>query len=198
MSLELWNTFATFGTFIVIAATAIAALVQLRHARGSNQIAALAQLEAASQTPQFDAADHFVRAELAGKLQDPEFRYQTVNRAERTDENITLIRQVSTVGNHWENVGLLVRTGLVDRDLAMKLYSASATSTWDSFAPLTAITRQGFGDATWENFECLVVFCQDWQAAHPKGAYPAGVRRIALKNEWLDADARYAASRGPA
>lgn len=36
MSLELVNTFATLGTFLVIAATATAAIVQLRHARGSN------------------------------------------------------------------------------------------------------------------------------------------------------------------
>jgi hypothetical protein len=40
MSLELLNTFATLGTFVVIAGTAIAAIVQLRHARSSNQIAA--------------------------------------------------------------------------------------------------------------------------------------------------------------
>jgi hypothetical protein len=50
MSLEVVNTLATFGTFVVIAATAIAALVQLRHARSSNQIEALAEMrqEAAS------------------------------------------------------------------------------------------------------------------------------------------------------
>ncbi|MBV8366944.1 MAG: hypothetical protein JO194_10675, partial [Candidatus Eremiobacteraeota bacterium] len=41
MNLELLNVFATLGTFVVISATAIAALVQLRHARSSNQIAAM-------------------------------------------------------------------------------------------------------------------------------------------------------------
>ena len=44
MSLELANTLATLGTFVVIAATAIAAILQLRHARTSNQIAALNEL----------------------------------------------------------------------------------------------------------------------------------------------------------
>jgi hypothetical protein len=44
MSLQLVNTLATFGTFVVIAATAIAAIVQLRHARSSNHIAALNEL----------------------------------------------------------------------------------------------------------------------------------------------------------
>jgi len=36
---------------------------------------------------------------------------------------------------------------------------------------------------------------QDWLAAHPRGAYPAGVRRITEKDEWLEADAQYATSR---
>jgi hypothetical protein len=35
-------------------------------------------------------------------------------------------------------------------------------------------------------------------AAHPKGTYPAGVRRIGLKDEWLEADKQYAASLVPA
>ena len=50
MSLQLVNTLATFGTFLVIAGTAIAALVQLRHARGSNQIAALTSYATAIQS----------------------------------------------------------------------------------------------------------------------------------------------------
>jgi hypothetical protein len=35
-------------------------------------------------------------------------------------------------------------------------------------------------------------------AAHPKGTYPAGVRRIELKDEWLEADKQYASSLAPA
>ncbi len=41
MSLEAWSTIAAIGTFVVIAATAIAAFVQLRHIRLSNQLAGL-------------------------------------------------------------------------------------------------------------------------------------------------------------
>jgi hypothetical protein len=60
--------------------------------------------------------------------------------------------------------------------------------------PVAAITRRRVGDAVWENFEYLTVLAQDWMAAHPKDAYPAGVRRIGLKDEWLEADKQYAAS----
>src|SRR5215472_15400712 len=147
MTLELWNTFATFGTFIVIAATAIAALVQLRHARGSNQISAMTELRDASETPQFASALQFVRSELASKVRDPEFRYQLANRKARTADNQELIAKMNTIGNFYENVGLLIKTGLVDRDLAASFWSGNVTEAWDELAPVTGLFRQAQGDA---------------------------------------------------
>jgi hypothetical protein len=41
MTLEAWNTAAAVGTFVVILASAVAALVQLRHLRTSNQLSGL-------------------------------------------------------------------------------------------------------------------------------------------------------------
>jgi hypothetical protein len=198
MTLELWNTFATFGTFVVIAATAIAALVQLRHARGSNQIAAIAELQDTQNTPEFNAANGFVRTELQTRLSDPEFRYQLANFSARTIETQTLIAQSRAVGNYYEHLGLLVRMGLVDRDLALNLWSAAAMASWDELTPYTSITRRRWGNTVWENFEYFVVLAQDWIATHPEGDYPASVRRIALKDLWLEADTQYAASRAPA
>jgi hypothetical protein len=197
MTLELWNTFATFGTFVVIAATAIAALVQLRHLRGSNQIAALTELQHEVQTPQFAAAEHFVRTELASKLKDPEFRYQIAKRHARTSEFQTLITKVNTVGNYYDTLGLLVKTGLVDRDLALNMLAVNGAGAWDDLAPAGAIFRRKQGDTIWENFEYFVVLSKEWIAAHPTGDYPADVSRIGLKDEWREADALYAASRAP-
>ena len=91
MSVELVNTIATLGTFVVIAATAIAAIVQLRHMRGSNQITALNKLRETMETPDFQAASHFVASELPAKLRDPAFRYQVVHRFARTDANGPLV-----------------------------------------------------------------------------------------------------------
>jgi hypothetical protein len=107
MSLELVNTFGTLGTFIVIAATATAAIVQLRHMRGSNQITALNELRETMETPDFQAASHFVGAELPAKLRDPAFRYQLVHRFARTDENRPLITRINSLGNFYEGMGLL-------------------------------------------------------------------------------------------
>ena len=56
------------------------------------------------------------------------------------------------------------------------------------------MARRSAGDALWENFEYLAVLAQDWLAMHPKGTYPAGVRRLTLKDEFLEADRQYVAS----
>lgn len=198
MTLELWNTLATFGTFVVIAATAMAALVQLRHARGSNQIAALNELQDASQTPQFEEAQHFVRTQLEAKLKDPEFRYQLGHQAARTAENSTFIAKINTVGNFHEHLGLLVKMGLLDRELALDYWSGSTPLAWELLAPYAAIARRRVSDTLWENFEYLTVLAQDWLAAHTRGAYPLGPRRIGLKDDWLGADKEYEASRAVA
>lgn len=193
MSLELVNTFATLGTFLVIAATAIAAIVQLRHARSSNLIVALNEIRETRETPEFQAAQHFVLTDLPAKLQDPAFRYQLVEQGARSEENQALNTKVSTIGNFYENVGLLMKAELVDRDLALELWSGVVIRAWEQLAPVAAIGRRRL-DMLWENFEYAAVLAQDWLTAHPKGAYPDGVRRIEMKDEWLEADTQYAAS----
>jgi hypothetical protein len=46
------------------------------------------------ETPDFQAASHFVGTELPAKLRDPAFRYQVVHRFARTDENKPLITRM--------------------------------------------------------------------------------------------------------
>src|SRR5215472_14260811 len=53
MSLELVNALAAVGTFVVIAVTALAALIQLRHLRSSNQLAGLLQTVNVFGDPEF-------------------------------------------------------------------------------------------------------------------------------------------------
>jgi hypothetical protein len=194
MSLELADTLATLGTFVVIAATAIAAILQLRHARTSNQIAALNELRETTETRAFMEASHFVQGVLAAKLQDPAFRYQVKMRSVRTDETRALIAKANLVGNFFESMGTLVKTGLVDKELALQIWDGVTVQAWEHLAPYVAIVRRSAGDVLWEKFEFLTVLAQDWIAAHPKGTYPVGMRRIDLKDEWLEADMEYAAS----
>jgi hypothetical protein len=194
MSLELVNTFATLGTFSVIAATAIAAIVQLRHMRGSNQIVALNELRETTETAEFRAAQLFVQTELSSKLRDPAFRYQVANAAARTEENKSLIAKAMMIGNFYEGMGVLVKNGLVEAELAIAMWWWLATNFWEILSPFTAIARRVRGATGWENFEYLTVLSQDWAAAHPEGSYPARKRRLVVKDEWREADRQYEAS----
>ena len=137
MSLELFNSLATFGTFVVIAATAIAALVQLRHARGANLIESLSEVRRTFSSSDYQAALHFVITGLADKWKDPAFRYQRNTRSARTPENQILISKINEVANTFENVGLMVKRKLIDRIMALDLYSGNAIRAWQALTPIT-------------------------------------------------------------
>jgi hypothetical protein len=192
MSLELWNTLATCGTFLVISATAVAAIVQLRHVHGSNQIAAFNELRKTTGSIELEQAEDFVATRLAETIEDPSFRYQVLNRFPRTAED--LIAKTYIVGNFYESMGALVKARLVDPKLVLEIWSYNVALYWARLAPITAILRRRDGPGVWENFEYLTVLSQDWIDAHPNGTYPPRLRRINLKDAWLEADTQYATS----
>lgn len=201
MSLELANTLATFGTFVVIAATAIAALVQLRHARSSNLIEALAEMRQEISSPEMVAALLFVRCDLSEKLKDAAFRYQIANPAFSTEETKMARAYIARVANYFDGIGALVKSGLAEKDVVLGssyITVGLALTMWNELNPAIALLRQTLDDpSAYENFEYLVVLAQDWKAAHPNGNYPAGVRRSQTSYPWLEADERYAASLAP-
>jgi hypothetical protein len=193
MSLEMVNTVATLGTFLVIAATAIAAIVQLRHARGSNQIAALTELRDAFQSHEFAEAVNIIETRLPNLMENPEFRYQLLTRGARTPEFLEDIERVRLVGNYFEDMGALVIAGLVDRELLCMIYSNDLSRAWETMEPAVAISRRSVGDAVWEGFEYASMLSFRWMKRHPKGAYPAAEPRLPVVDRWLEADREYAA-----
>jgi hypothetical protein len=198
MSLELVNTLATFGTFVVIAATAIAAVVQLRHARSSNQIAALDELRTVFQSSEFSQADNFLTSQVRDLVKNPAFRYQWVNLDKRTEEFQHAIRSINLVGNYFEDFGAILLAGLIDRELACTIYAGNVSNAWDRLSSLAAMLRRSRGKALRENFEYLALISKKWLEAHPDGAYPHGAPRLPLVDDWLEADKQYAASLAPA
>ena len=73
MSPEWLTAIGTLGTFVVIAASAVAALMQLRHMRAGNQIVALNEARETIESPAFQETLLFTR-ELPQRLTDPEVR----------------------------------------------------------------------------------------------------------------------------
>lgn len=183
MSLEIWGTVAAFGTFIVIAATAIAALVQLRHLRASNQIAAITTLQNTIQGREFQQSRRFVREELPARLTDPNFRDEL--------SKVPLgeaARGLLFLGNFYEELGMFVKRGIVDSSMACDFWSALVVGDWRQMAPAIAIVRRSQGQSVWENFELMKDVALDWFARHPNGVYPRSRRRTPVEDVWLAAD----------
>lgn len=131
MSLEVWSTVASIGTFVVISATAIAALVQLRHMRNSNQIAVYAHIQARQDAPELIAAQRFASHELAERMNDPVFR-QALTAVPTGDAARVLL----PIMNTFEGMGTLVKHGFIDRDIVLDLYGGAAIGYWNALAPV--------------------------------------------------------------
>lgn len=183
VSYELVSALAALGTFVVIGATAIVALVQLRHLRASNQIAAVTTLQATIQSDDFVSARRFIREELPTRLQDPSFRRE-LNRMPVGDA----ARPLLVVGNCYEELGTFVKRGMVDKDTACDLWSAIVEGDWKQMAPAIAIVRRKHGSSTWENFELMVDLTHRWFKRFPHGTYPTERKRLPVEDVWLAED----------
>ena len=207
-----WDTFGKANGFDEFAPF-LAKIARLRrkpaHAVGSIGCAVLSEVE------YFDTPIDYARY---GRMYGPiasvdvrtrdgaELRQQMAARVQRNAEASAIIK-----GGTGKPVLVIPRRGQATfrielerqyqmrcAELVLQMWCDTVIENWRRLAPIAAISRRRLGDLLWENFENLTVLSEDWMAAHPKGTYPAGLRRIDLKDEWLDADKQYAASLAPA
>lgn len=190
MSLELVNTFGTLLTVAIIAATAIAAMVQLRHLRAGNQINAMLSISNQFDAKEFRDAAHLVRHKLDSALEDPAYRDYVAARNLQIpmptvpEDYRALADATNLVGNTYEELGILVKKGIIDRDIFMDRYSGVIRGSWGRLVRalgwMRAVTNE---PRIWENFEYLVVLAQDF--ARERGStYPKGVRRLEVPCPW--------------
>lgn len=182
MSADWITAIGTLGTFLVITASAIAAMVQLRHLRGSNQIAALTEFRKTMESDRFQTAQAFVSFELPKRLKDP---------AEAVQAAILPLRgeyhALSTVANMFEALGGLVKSGVIDRDVACDVVALIVVRNWDAMVPvITYMRREVANKALWENFEYLALLSKRFIASHPGGAYPYGEPRLPEDDSLID------------
>ncbi len=167
---------------MVIGATALMALVQLRHMRNSNQIAVFTELRHKMEAADFQDALRFIRYELPEKLNDSAFRVRVL---EQSSEEGRPIREI---GSFLDGaVAPLVKHGMVDRDLACDLFYFPVVMCWDTLAPYIASRRAALGYRMWEDFEYLALLCKEFRERFPHGTYPKGVAALPLPNPWPEA-----------
>jgi hypothetical protein len=170
MSLELLNAAASAGTFLVIGATAIAAVIQLRHMRANNQLQGLLDVLARVEDETFNKWVTDTQRELPKLLADPAYVQSVVdNTFDRTAEWLQL-------ANQYERVGSLLKYKLIPEEPFLDVYWARAMHAWQILLPFTSLIRTMRGDnSIWENFEYMYVRAKRFGERHANGNYPKGV-----------------------
>ena len=183
MSLELVNAIASIVTAVVISATAVAAIVQLRHMRMNNQINALLTVQAEFDAEAYRAADTLVRKEFPEIFEDEGFcdyviaflRDQPVIDNAHYSEPRHAARLVA---NTYENLGTLVKRNILERDLFLDVYSYVIAIAWHDLEGYVALIRSIRGEQSiFENFEYIAMLSKDYLSTHPT-VYPSGARRL--------------------
>jgi hypothetical protein len=183
MSLELVTAISSVVTAAVIGATAIAAMIQLRHMRMSNQITALLAIQEEFDAQDYRAADSLIRQEFPAMFDEDgfcEYLIAVLNDREAVENaRYTQARLAARlVGNTYENLGALVKRDIIDRGVFLDVYSWIIASAWESLEGWVALTRWAVGEVSiYENFEYIAVISKDHLAKHPV-TYPPGMRRL--------------------
>jgi hypothetical protein len=180
MTAEWVTAAAAVGTFVVILGSAVAALVQLRHMRGSNQIIALTECRETLESPEFREAQRFVSYELPKRLKDPAECRKIV-----TVPFVNEYQAIATVANFFESMGIFVKNGIIDKDIACDFWSFVILRNWNAVAPVVAYARETVSHNLWDNFEYLAALTTRFEAEHPT-TYPTSVPRMPLDTSLIE------------
>jgi hypothetical protein len=178
MTQETLSTAASIGTFVVIAATAIAAVVQLRHLRAQNQLTGLLTVLSRVEDPQFNEWVDGARQIVNSRMNDPAYRRSIMEGTFERKNNPWL-----NLANSYDWVGSLVKHGLIPAEALLDVYMTRVIGAWEIIEGLVPLARTR-SPVIWENFEYLVVKAREWEAQHPDGAYPKGTPRLKIGVTW--------------
>lgn len=183
MNPEWVTALATVFTALVIGASAVAALIQIRHLRRGNEIELIAKWTEVIESEQFQRARAFVTNEMPAILADP----AQVRRLSWNPLPAELA-QLRVVCNHFESIGAFVRLGSIDAKVACELWALVVLECWRGVAPVAALVRVRYKtDAVWDKFEYLAVLSEQYLAANPEGTYPANVSRMPVDDSLVHA-----------
>ncbi len=183
--LDILNTAVQVGTLVIFAGTAIAALVQIRHLRTSNELDALLRITEQLRAEALQDSFDYVQSELDAKIADTAYRKELGQRgyvdARRHPE--------MNVCNWFNEVGTLVKNRLIDERTFLDIFARLVRYYWGRLSPVVAIMRRERGPGQFENFEYLAMLAERWQSLHPNGAYPRNAARLEPVDAWRDIDA---------
>lgn len=172
------------GAFLVIALSAMVAIIQLRHVRTGNQLQSLLSVERDFHAPELQEALRYCQEELPARLRDPAYRAQLA-----AIGFIDIRRHPEMVACNWFNqVGTLVKYELVSEDAFLDLFGRLVDHYWRLLEPAIAVLRRLRGPSQYESFEYLAMRSQQWRRRHAQGLYPRNAPRMPVRDPWAEHD----------
>lgn len=178
MTAEWVGALASLATFVVIAASAVVALIQLRHMRNSNQLAVFNEFRRHMESEEFRVALSLAMREFPERSSDSAFRQDVLRNDSR---EWLLIRELL---NYLDYTGALVKHGMVDRELACDLFYAQVVGSWTTLREFIASRRALAGYRVWEDYEYLYIQCQKFRERYPEGTFPKDLPPAPLPEPW--------------
>ena len=185
MTPEAVTAIASVLTTLVIGATAVAAVVQLRHMRAGNAIEAILSFRSMLDDEEHRRATNLLRGGALNRaLADPGFRryvYRISNRlwpGEVPAEFPALHQAAIAIGNGFELIGGMVRNHVVPTHMFLQNYWWVVDNSWTMMQQYVALMREySRSEGLFEDFEYLTVASRKWAQQHPN-SYAPGVARI--------------------
>lgn len=168
----LWNAIVSTVTLLVVAATAFAALRQIRQLRAQNTLTGMLKILDDWRDPAFRALHHYSRIKLPDKMRDPayldELDSSPIDRTKHPELDLC---------DWYEQVGTYLKHGLLDEELFMDIGAAACNGAWQALEPVVLRMRSTRGDTLYENFEYAVARGILFQR-RIGSTYPRGTPRI--------------------
>jgi hypothetical protein len=184
MTLAQWNVVTSIATLVVLLTAAIAALVQLRHIRASNELSSFYEAFELWYSASVQDGLKFIQHELATKMEDPSFRRELdtpgpVDHSRHPELNVS---------DFFDNIAIYHMYGNMRESMIMQANAQLLDNLWRTLSPTIAIMRRQRGPQMYASLEYLVCRARLWNARYPDGFLPKGFQRLANPDVWLSAD----------
>ena len=190
MNWEEISAISTFITMIVIAASAIAAVIQLRHMRAGNAISGfLGFMDEWSSPHAREVANYVFSDAMQDKLADPAYHDELL-----TTPIVDRLRHPEfEYLDFWESIGMFLKLGYFAEDAVMESGGSVAIRAWDTLMPAIAIARQQRGPQLYDNFEYLASRAKMWEDKHPYGPFPNNTPHLPVSEPGTSVDTAHRA-----
>lgn len=177
--LEVLNTFAALGTFVVITVTALAAVVQLRHLRSNTQLQVMIDLNQRIWDPRFQALAEYVLNVLPRKLNDDPRYLQQLAGMGLGGGDMEFEHNPQLLAIYYDELGLCLRSGMLEEKTLMQFAGGARNilRVWKALAPVVHAVRTR-APGTYSNFEYAAARAEEWLEKYPNGSYPKHNRRM--------------------